>query len=291
MITKREKREKEETINKEILAEFVNIALASSKIKKIQIEQEKGIFNLRTNINLFVYGGIGTSKSTLLNQIAKKTNSKAPYTDLTYPALVGSIDKMTRQMIVGSAWECRNSLLLLDEFDFGKRNKQDIRALLQLIEGGEYNRKLASFSAENKEVDGDLFYSFKNGEFNIKTRFSLLVMTMKYPYTSQNSELQALVTRCISIPFYPNKEEIKRIAKGHSIFSYVDKTPKELEIFVKRNDYYKIMNFVDERVKDKHNNYLRILGDCTRIFCVEGKHREDLYELVIKFQLKEFKSK
>jgi len=42
---------------------------------------------------------------------------------MTYPALIGSVDKTTRQLIVGASWECRNSLLLLDEFDFGKKIK------------------------------------------------------------------------------------------------------------------------------------------------------------------------
>jgi len=93
------------------------------QIKKIDVEEENGIFPLRTNLNLFIYGQISSTKSTLLKQISKSSNCKKPFTDMTYPALIGSVDKTTRQLIVGASWECRNSLLLLDEFDFGKKIK------------------------------------------------------------------------------------------------------------------------------------------------------------------------
>lgn len=276
--------------NKEILSEFVNLALASSRIKEIKLEQEKGIFNLRPNLNLFIYGSIASSKSTLLNQISDKTNCHSPLTDLSFPALIGSIDKMTRQILIGSCWDCRNSLLLLDEFDFSKRNKDDIRALLQLIESGKYNRKLASFSSPTKEEDEELFYEFQNGTFKIKTRFSLIVTTMKYPYSSQNKELQALVSRSITIPFYPTKEELIKIAKGNPIFQYQEKEIKE-KVFIKKKDYNYILTYVSENLNGNFTNFLRIVGDCCRVFAVEGKHKKELYNLIIKFGMTEFKVK
>jgi len=147
---------------------------------------------------------------------------------------------MTRQLLIGACWTCRNSLLMLDEFNFSKKNKDDIRALLQLTEGGQYNRKLASFSAPSKEIDKDLSYSFENGEFNIKTRFSLIATTMKNVYNSQNIEVKALVDRSICIPFYPTKEEILKITiPAHipikrSTFSHIIKQAKiTLEDFLK----------------------------------------------------------
>jgi len=276
-----------ENIDKNIISEFVNIALSTSKIKKIVVQEKNGDWNLRTNINLFIFGEIGSTKSTLLNQISKKTNCKKPFTDLTYPALIGSIDKLTRQLLIGACWECKNSLLLLDEFDFGKRNKDDIRTLLQLIEGGEYNKKLAAFSSPTEEIDEDLFYSFKNGEFNVKTRFSLIIVTMKYPYNSQNQELKALVSRCITLPFYPKKEILKAIAHGEPLFSFKDLTPKEKEIIVFKKDYKKIVDYVDN--KNDGTNYLRIIGDCVRVFAVLKKHNLKMYDLIIKLGSKKFK--
>lgn len=288
-MVKREIKEKEEQVDKKTMNELINLALASSKVKKITVEQENGEFDMRTNINIFIYGQIGGTKSTLLNEIAKKTKSIEPFTDLTYPALIGSVDKMTKQLLIGACWECRNSLLLLDEFDFGKREKSDIRALLQLIEGGKYNKKMASFSAKTEEEDEDLRYKFENGQFNIRTRFSLVLVTMKYPYTSQNQELQALITRSICLPWYPEKKDLMRIAQGYPLFNFVDKTPKNLEIRVKKTDYDKIYNYVFDRTN--HPNALRIIGDCTRIFAIEKKHRTDLYDLLIKLGTKKFQSK
>lgn len=269
-----------DSVNKNVISEFVNIALACAKLKKIEVEQENGIHNLRTNLNLFIYGQIGSTKSTLLKQIAKQTNSKMPFTDLTYPALVGSVDKLTRQLILGASWECRNKLLILDEFDFSKKNKDDIRTLLQLIEGGEYNKKLASFSAPCREIDEDLSYNFENGEFNIKTRFSLILATMKYPYRSQNLELQALSSRSVCLPWYPELEEIKKLAQGYSLFQYVDKMPKKTEIRIKKKDWDFIISLVEKTENPK--NLLRMAGDCARVFVVEGKHRLDLYDIIIK---------
>ncbi len=267
------------SVDKSVITELVNISLACAKLKKIEVEQEKGIYNLRTNLNLFLYGQIGSTKSTLLKQISKQTKSKKPFTDMTYPALIGSVDKMTRQLIIGASWECRNSLLLLDEFDFNKKNKDDLRALLQLVEGGEYNKKLASFSTPCEEIDDDLSYHFNNGEFNIKTRFSLIVATMKFPYRSQNKELQALASRSICLAWYPDKKELIKLAQGHSLFKFEDKTPQKLEQKIKKKDWDKIIKFVE---KTKTHNLLRIAGDCARVFAIEGKHREDLYKLIIE---------
>jgi len=266
-------------VDKSIITELVNISLACAKLKKIDVEEENGIFPLRTNLNLFIYGQISSTKSTLLKQISKSSNCKKPFTDMTYPALIGSVDKTTRQLIVGASWECRNSLLLLDEFDFGKKNKDDIRALLQLIEGGEYNKKLASFSAPMEDIDDDLSFNFKNGEFNINTRFSLIIATMKYPYRSQSMELQALASRSICLPWYPTHEDILELSKGYSLFEFKDKTPKKLEHTIKKKDWEKIIKFVSST---KSPNLLRMAGDCVRIFIIEGKHREDLYKLVLE---------
>lgn len=282
----KQEEKKEDSVDKSVITELINISLACAKLKEITVEQEQGNYNLRTNLNLFIYGQIGSTKSTLLKEIAKKTKSKQPYTDLSYPALIGTVDKMTRQLIVGASWECRNSLLLLDEFNFSKQNKDDLRALLQLIEGGEYNKKLASFSSPMEETDEDLKYNFLNGEFNIKTRFSLIIATMKYPYRSQNQELQALASRSICLSWYPDKKEILKLAQGHSLFKFVDKTPKSLSKTIKKKDWDYILKFVEEKTDSP--NLIRIVGDCARIFVIESKHRKDLYDLIIKQGSKRF---
>jgi len=274
-----------DSVDKSVISEFVNISLACAKLKKITVLQEKGKYNLRTNLNLFFYGQIGSTKSTLLKEISKHTKAKEPFTDMTYPALIGSIDKMTRQLIVGASWECRNSLLLLDEFDFAKRNKDDVRALLQLIEGGDYNKKMASFSSPTEEEDDDLFYKFKNGEFNIHTRFSLIIATMKYPYRSQNMEVQALASRSVCLPWYPTTEEIYKLGQGYSLFNFEDKTPTDLSVTIKKKDWDYLLNLARET---ESPNFLRMAGDMARVFVIEKKHRKDLYKIILEMGSKKF---
>ncbi len=273
------------SVDKNIIAEFVNISLACSKLKEIIVEQENGEYPLRTNLNLFLYGQIGSTKSTLLKQISEHTGAKKPFTDLSFPALIGSVDGQTRQLIVGASWECRNSILLLDEYDFTKRKKDDMRALLQLIEGGSYSRKLASFSAPVEEKDEDLSYLFKDGTFNITTRFSLILATMKYPYRSQSMEVQALASRSVCLPFYPSSDELYKLGQGYSLFNFVDKTPKKLIHKIKKKDWEKLLKMCQTT---KSPNFLRMAGDCARVFVVEGKHREDLYKIILEMGSKRF---
>lgn len=285
--TKRE--EKYELVDKKIISEFINIALVSSKLKRIIVHQKFGIFEkYHPNINLIIHGKIGSTKSILLGQISEKSNCPEAETEVTLPALVGTIDKSTKQILTGFCWECKNSLMLLDEFDFGKRKKDDIRALLQLSEGGKYRRRLGAFSNPLFEQEDDLYYKFKNGSFNIKTRYSLILATMKYPYTSQNQEFQALVSRSIAIPLYPNKKFLKKISDGDAIFQYKDLKLKSDEIEISQEDYEKVRDYVFNSTDDF--NLLRIVGNCIKIFAVLGKHREDLYDFVIKWGSKRFYS-
>ena len=102
---------------------------------------------------------------------------------------------------------------------------------------------------------------------------------MKFPYRSQNKELQALASRSICLAWYPDKKELIKLAQGHSLFKFEDKTPQKLEQKIKKKDWDKIIKFVE---KTKTHNFLRIAGDCARVFAIEGKHREDLYKLIIE---------
>lgn len=287
-ISRREQDKEIIKVEKETISEFINIALASAKIKKLIVEEEKDIFEMRQNIHLFIYGEKSSTKSTLLNQITNRTKIQESFTHLTFPALVGSVDNQTKQLMVGACWECRNSLLCLDEFDFGQRNKDVIRAILQLTENKRYRRKISAFSIPVTLEEEGLYFKFENGEFNIKTRFSLILATMQFPYNSQNQDIQALISRCITIPLHLTKEELGEIARGNPLFRYEDLTPKELEITVKKNDYKKILEYVERNTDGKGTNFLRIVGDCVRIFAVLKKHRFDLYEIITILGSKKF---
>ena len=274
-------------ISQKQISKLINIALASSQIETLVVKEKNGDYEFRPDIHLFIYGEKGSTKSTLLKEISRKIPTIPPYTHLTFPALVGSIDKDTKQIIHGACWECKRNFLLLDEFDFNQRNKELIRALLQLMEGGVYSRKISAFSIPSDDSDGDLYFKFKSGKFDIKTRFSLILATMKYPYNSQNLELQALISRCIALPLYMDKGDLMKIAEGEPLFEY-KKINVRKNIIVNRKDYEKILNYVDKNTDEGGENLLRIAGDCTRVFAVLGKHNEDLYNIIVKLGSKKF---
>ena len=288
-ITSLEKDKETIVLTKNQISEIINIALASAKIKKIIVEEEWGEFFLRTNMHIFLYGARSSTKSTILKNIKEQTHCPGTIiTHLTTPALIGAIDNNTKQAQIGACWECKNNFLFLDEFDFAKRDKELIRAILQLTESGEYVKKIAVFSAPLEEKEEDLFFKVKNGEFQIKTRFSLVLATMIFPYTSQNKDLQALVSRCVAIPLYLSKSNLIEIANGKPLFRFVNLTPKKLEIKINKRDYKKILNFVEKNTGEEALNFLRIVGDCVRVFAILKKHREDLYKIIITLGSKRF---
>lgn len=289
---KRHSIEEQESVSINLLSEFVNIALATSRINTLKIEQENQIKEIRPSMNLFIFGRIGSTKSTLLGEISEKTNSPEPFSSITYPSLIGSVDSKTLKVMKGACWNCRKSLLLLDEFDFSDRSqntKNTIKALLQLTEGGKYQRKIASFGQNCKKEDENLYFIFKEGTFTIKTRFSMILVTMKYPYTSQSQDLIALTTRCVCLSWYPSYEIIKEISKGNKIFNQEQKKLSRKEMIIKKEDWEHIINYIEQKVIT--TNLLRIANDCIRIFAVEQKHRYDLYDYVIISGTKTFQSK
>ena len=260
-----------------IISKLVNLAIASAKVKSLILEEEKSNISIRPQINILIHGGIGSTKSTMLKEISKKINCPLPITDMTFPALVGSIDKQTRQIIPAMSWECRNTIMLMDEFSMD--NQVTGNALLQLTEGGEYSRKLSMWSMPSEDKCEELYFKAHNGTISIKTRFSLIFATMRNVEYTQSKLLKALISRCLVIPYYPVKQELQNIADGNPSFFYKEIIPKEKEVFIKKSDYNKIKSFVDSKDIDM-NNYLRTIGDLCRIYAVLGKHDEELYNLI-----------
>jgi hypothetical protein len=260
-----------------IISKLINLAIASAKVKSLVLEEEKSNVSIRPQINILIHGGIGSTKSTMLKEISKKINCPLPITDMTFPALVGSIDKQTRQIIPAMSWECKNTLMLMDEFSMD--NQITGNAILQLAEGGEYSRKLSMWSMPTEDKCEDLFFKAHNGTISIKTRFSLIFATMRNVEYTQSKLLKALISRCLVIPYYPVKAELENIANGNPSFFYKEIIPKEKDVFIKKSDYNKIKKFVDESDVDM-NNYLRTIGDCCRVYAVIGKHDEELYTLI-----------
>lgn len=144
-------------------------------------------------LHLFISAPFGEFKSTLLKEINQAYPSKI-YTHLTFPSLIGSIDKHTKQIIPAAAWECRNKLMLLDEF-IATRPSLVSQTLLQLLEDQYYSRKIAVYSADLNEEDGDLFFRVKQGSIEVKTRFLCIMATMKNIKKAREYAFKALLSR------------------------------------------------------------------------------------------------
>ena len=259
------------------LSELINLAIASAKIKNLILQEKNSNISIRPQINILIHGSIGSTKSTMLKEISKKIGCPLPVTDMTFPALVGSIDKQTRMIIPAMCWECKNTLMLMDEFSMD--NSTTGNAILQLAEGGEYSRKISMFSMPKEEINEDLFFKTKDGTISVKTRFSLIFATMRNVEYTQSKLLKALISRCLVIPYYPTIKELKEISDGKPSFYYKEIKIKEDNVFIKRKDYEKIRNFVDSK-NIGMDNYLRTIGDCCRVYAITHKHDTKLYELI-----------
>ena len=98
-------------------------------------------------------------------------------------------------------------------------------------------------------------------------------------------EVQALASRSVCLPFYPSSDELYKLGQGYSLFNFVDKTPKKLIHKIKKKDWEKLLKMCQTT---KSPNFLRMAGDCARVFVVEGKHREDLYKIILEMGSKRF---
>jgi len=267
---------------------IVNICLASSKIRKLIIKEPKCEYSMRPTIHLFLRSQIGSGKSTILNGIAKEVKSQV-MTEITQAGLIGTIDGQTKQLIPAKAWECRNNLLLLDEF---KIARNDWGVFLQLLESQTWDKKFGMFSAPKEEKDGDLFFGVKDGNIRLKTRFSCIIATMKRLEFMRGQDFRAFLSRCLIHQYHFGLADLDFILQGHKIFEInhklINRCAKKKEIIVSRKNYKIILEFVKEifRTSDvpaqtKEELLLRCVGDCCRIFAVLGKHDKPFYQQVI----------
>lgn len=196
---------------------LVNLAVNSLRLKSITVQEQAGPFQLRTQMHVILQAAKSSTKSTILDSVAGA--AKVPvYTSMSWPGLVGSIDKETKQYVPAAAWDARNKPLLMDEWDSGDEKKELIGALLQLTEGGRYGRRIARWCAPTELKDGELFASAKDGELLLKTRFALVLATMMDVTGSTSAHTQALVSRAIPYRFKLSEEEIERALQGHSFY-------------------------------------------------------------------------
>jgi hypothetical protein len=273
-------------ITKDKLSKLLNLVIASAKIRKIIIEQEYGNYELRPQIHLIITGKRGRNKSTILNEVTKHFNSN-PYNDLTPASLIGTIDAETKEVLPGAGWDCRNSVCCIDEFLFKDAQSKPnpiINILLNLTEGNQYYKKrLAIKNSRNINfIDKDCYYKVNNGEIELKTNFSLIIVSMQ-DLRFANSQLQAMVSRCIPLIWDPPFEILKSIAMGQKLFEYKNLIKGNTTKKIKRKDYEIIVNHII-KLSCSAGNFLRCVGDCSRAFAILGYHDYELYEDILYYK-------
>jgi hypothetical protein len=268
----------------ESLSFLINFAINSLKVKSLKIEKKikgkKVLVSERPQIHLLLHAPKGQLKSSMLKEISEL--QKIPiFTGLTFPALVGSIDKETKQVIPAGAWECRNNLLLLDEWNFKLHYEDEtLKALLQLTESGQYSRKIARYAApfETEKKELPLFFKVKDGNILVKTKFSLILATMYDLASRTQKDAEALVSRTIPYSYQLNRAELNSVSQGEQLLNLKPKENIPSEIIIKHEKYKKLLNFCDTATDA---NFLRTVGDISRAYAIYG-WKPELFTFIIE---------
>lgn len=284
-MTEIEKEKIFEQFNKEI-STFINLVIASVKIKKLTIIEPQQKKDIRPQIHLIIMADSGSAKSTILHQIAEITGCNPPIMNMTAAGLIGTVDSSTKQVLPAHAWECRDSIMLIDEFKTSRKENDPIDPQLALFEHGFYSKKFGLLChTPALKSNGNLF-QVSDGRLTIKSRFAAIMATMRMLEHSIKPEVQALVSRCIPYRINPAQMMtiVEKIAEGHQLFTYHQYEVKK-EVFIKLEDYKKIVYIVKDMHVD-HKVFLRAIGDCCRTFAVLGQHDESLYRLICRLKQK-----
>lgn len=261
---------------------LVNLSIASTKLKKlVAIEKDGKQYELATSLHLVITAPIGTGKSTVLSEVSDIMNMKI-ITDFTVPGIIGTIDKQTMQPIYGAAWECRNSVMLLDEFNFKSQELGGLglNVFLQLLEKGQrWSKRIAIFSAEQKTEDGDLYFHSSSGKIDIKTRFAAIITSMRGVEFYNSQRFRAFMSRCV--PYYMglSKEDQVDIVSGTPIFKYKEINPPS-EVVLSYRQYKMIVRMVSKMLDELHSSELqgellgRCVGDACRVYAITGNMKD-----------------
>ena len=268
------------SLSLENISKMINISLASLKIKKIILPSGH---ELRSQIHLLMQGSIGSGKSSLLFQVAKHLKV-LPQISITKPTLLGSFDKTTGLMTPPTVWRMRNKMLLVDEIHFSPKDyalRDVVDILLQLMEYPEYEKPIGYrcnpfVDPENTE---EMFCIVKDNIIHCKTRFVFFGNTMYNLKGTDLVEMQAFISRCIVLPYYPSTEELKVRIQGKPMFTYKEIKIKEEIVKISKQTEKKILAFLD-RKHVKPSRYMRLYGDLCRVVAVEGKINEETFELI-----------
>jgi hypothetical protein len=265
----------------EVISKMAYLCYSSAFVRSLTIEEPKRDYKTRGVLHLFLRAETGSVKTTIMSEIADAFKTQV-VPDITGAGLVGTIDK-NMNIIPGSAWRCRNSLMLLDEFRVHGDSSCTL-PLLQLLESQKYEKHFGRIASEKKEKDKDLYFEVGNGFMRMKTRFSCIISTMKAIKKSRSDDVEALLSRCIVVKYSLSKDEMDKILDGEQLMKF-EKCPfkKPFDARVPRDDYKQIREIINSYpALDEQKHYMRIIGDCCRAFAVLGKHEPNIYFMITK---------
>jgi len=270
------------------LSFLTNTALASSKIHSLTVEEKMKEYRMRPSFHVIVRAPVGQVKSTIMEEIAGKVNREV-ITEITRAGLVGAIDQKTMQFIPGAAWECRNSLLLLDEFTFG-RKKEGWEVFLQLLENQRWGKRIGLFSADSCDTDGDLYARVGKGRIDLKTRFACIVTTMRKLEYQRGQAFRAFVTRCVPYYFDLDESDLREIAEGASLYTYDPPEPRA-DVTIPRKTYSRLLSTADKELKRcdrsdiRKELYMRSVGDLCRAYAVWDRNDISTMRDIVKWKV------
>ena len=268
-------------LSSEIISRLLNVIIASSKLKSLKLPH----MFIRPYFHTIISGLIGTSKSTLLEEICSILKIQ-PIIGLTKATIIGSIDKETKTFITPAVWDYRNTILPIDEFFINTTATSEVNnlnLLLQLMEKPSYHKKMGYFGVpfiEKDKNDKELYCKVENNTIKVKTRFSLMMTTMMRLSNTPNTSLIALVSRCINIPFNPSMDELEKMAKGIKYYKYKNIKTKSINNKISPSDYEYILEYVKKN-NIQRSSYLRSVGDLCRAFSILKEHDKEIYNTIL----------
>ncbi len=266
----------------DVINQLLNVALSTANVETLLVREQHKTQALRPQLHVLLQSRPGALKTTILEDIGRAYNV-TPCSYATYAAMIGSIDRITGQVIPGLVWETRRKPLLLDEFRTGERGDAGaLDVLLGALESGHYKRRIAVRCQPFEEADGSLYYRARNGEIEVHTSFPCIIATMKKLEMSRSDKVEALLSRCIPIKYELPDDVVDDALQGARLY-HAERLKPRRNVVIGKRDYDTIIGTTSE-LRNKHKklreNYARAVGDLCRIFAVFGRHDEKLYRLV-----------
>lgn len=257
--------------------ELINIAIATTNIKEVNTPT----FKLRPSLHVIICGRVGSMKSTILLEICKQMKT-SPYFNLTPANLLGTIDKQTGEALLPATWECRESILPIDELDFDCHSSSShnaLTSLLGVLESPTYQKKVGYRSNNISKKSKGLYCIVKDGTISVKTRFVFVASTMMELHKKQRMvELKALKTRCLILPYYPTMTDLKNAMEGKLNFKYKKYTVQEI-VNIDKNTFDDIVNLVyTSNICEEQ--FVRTVGDLCRVYAVVGFDKRIFYNIL-----------